>query len=203
MDTIARPRGETDALLLALPAAFTRHEALGSGMSAALLKRLTTEGSLERFTHGLYFNERDGLIELDLAEARLRAPLATICLASALVRHGLVDEVPARIDLAVPRGSHLPAFRAPVAWHKYDPDMFDVGRQTETIARGLEIGIYDAERSIVDAFNPRLELPREQAIEALRAWLRRRGAQPSLLLRIAQYWPHARAGLIDVLQVLL
>jgi len=200
---MARPRRETDALLRSLPAAFTRQQALASGMSAALLDRLTTEGDLERFAHGLYVNERDGLIDQDLAEARLRSPLATICLTSALVRHGLIDEIPTRIDLAVPRGSHLPALRAPVAWHKYEPDAFDIGRQREKVARGLEIGIYDAERSIVDAFNPRLELPRAQAIEALRAWLRRKGAQPSSLLRIAQHWPHARAGLLEVLQVLL
>ncbi|MEI6374468.1 MAG: type IV toxin-antitoxin system AbiEi family antitoxin domain-containing protein [Actinomycetes bacterium] len=200
---MARPRRQTDALLRALPAAFTRQEALASGMSAALLDRLTSEGSVERFAHGLYVNERDGPVDLDLAEVRLRSPLATICLTSALARHGLIDEIPARIDLAVPRGSHLPVLRPPAAWHKYDPDTFDIGRHTETFARGLLIGVYDAERSIVDAFNPRLGLPRGQAIEALRVWLRRTGTQPASLLRIAQHWPHARAGLIEVLQVLL
>ena len=164
---------------------------------------MISEGRVERFAHGLLIDEQDGLVDLDLAEAHLRSPLATICLTSALSRHGLVDEIPARHDLAVPRGSHLPALRARVAWHKYDPSTFDIGRQTETLGRGLEIGIYDAERSIVDAFNPRLGLPRDRAIEALRAWLRRRGSQPSTLLRIAQHWPHARAGLVDVLQVLL
>jgi hypothetical protein len=200
---MARPRTEADAMLHALPAAFTRRQALASGMSAALLHRLASEGSLDGVGHGLFLNPQDGLVDLDLVEARLRSPHATLCLTSALARHGLVDEIPARRDLAVPRGSHLPVLRAPVAWHKYDPTTFEIGRQSEVVARGLEIGIYDAQRSIVDAFNPRLGLPRELAIEALRAWLRRRGSQPSSLLRTAGHWPHARVGLTEVLQVLL
>lgn len=200
---MARPRLETEAMLSALPAAFTRHQALAAGMSAALLERLTAEETLERFAHGLYVNQQDALIDLDLAQARLRSHLATMCLTSALARHGLVDEIPARHDLAVPRGAHLPTLSAGVWWHKYDPATFEIGRQQDHLGRGLDIGIYSAERSIVDAFNPRLGLPREQAIEALRAWLQLKGSQPSSLLGIAKHWPHARSGLVSVLQVLL
>ena len=39
---MARPRTEADAMLHALPAAFTRRQALASGMSAALLHRLAS-----------------------------------------------------------------------------------------------------------------------------------------------------------------
>ena len=113
---MARPRTEADAMLHAMlhamPAAFTRRQARASGMSAALLHRLASEGSLDRVGHGLFLNPQDGLIDLDLVEARLRSPLATLCLTSALARHGHVDEVPARRDLAVRRGSHSPALRA-------------------------------------------------------------------------------------------
>lgn len=200
---MAKSRLESSSLLRALPVAFTREAALQAGMSAALLERLAKEGEVKRLAHGLYLNADAELLNLDLAEARLRSSLTTMCLTSALARHDLIDEIPARIDLALPRGKRLPHVHAPVQWHKYDPATFDVGRQTESLGRGLDIGIYDAPRSIVDAFNPRLGLPREQAIEALRNWLRRKGSQPSILLAIAEHWPHARAGLIEVLQVLL
>ena len=129
---MARPRLEAEALLSVLPAAFTRHQALDAGMSAALLERLTAEETLERFAHGMYVNERDALIDLDLAQARLRSPLATMCLTSALARHGLVDEIPVRHDLAVPRGAHLPTLSAGVWWHKYDPATFEIGRQQDS-----------------------------------------------------------------------
>lgn len=200
---MAKSRLESSSLLRALPVAFTREAALQAGISAALLERLAKEGEVKRLAHGLYLNADAELLNLDLAEARLRSSLTTICLTSALARHDLIDEIPARIDLALPRGKRLPYVHAPVQWHKYDPATFDVGRQTESLGRGLDIGIYDAPRTIVDAFNPRLGLPREQAIEALRNWLRRKGSQPSILLAIAEHWPHARAGLIEVLQVLL
>ena len=113
---MARPRTEADAMLHAMlhamPAAFTRRQARASGMSAALLHRLASEGSLDRVGHGLFLNPQDGLVDLDLVEARLSSPLAMVCLTSALARHGHVDEVPARRDLAVRRGSHSPALRA-------------------------------------------------------------------------------------------
>jgi hypothetical protein len=199
---MSRPRLDS-ALLRALPVAFTREAALTAGVSAALLERLVKEGEVERFAHGLYLNADAGLLNVDLAEIRLRSPMATICLTSALARHDLIDLIPARIDVAVPRGKRLPAVTAPVQWHKYNPEHFDVGRVTEPLGRGLDIAIYSAQRSLVDAFNPRLGLPREQAIEALRTWLKRKGSQPTELLNIAEHWPHARAGLLDVLQVLL
>lgn len=200
---MAKPRLDAAPMLGTLPAAFTRRQALNAGLSDDLLERLTSEGELIRFSHGLYADERSSLLDLDLAEAHLRSPRATLCLRSALARHDLIDEIPARHDLAIARGEHRARMSAPVQWHQYDPQTFDIGRTATEFGRGLQIGMYDAPRSIVDAFNPRLGLPREQAIEALRGWLTRKGSQPSTLLDLAQHWPHARAGLVDVLQVLL
>ena len=53
----------------------------------------------------------------DLIEARLAHERATICLTSALARHELTDEIPATIDLALPRGTRAPATSAPITWH--------------------------------------------------------------------------------------
>jgi len=66
------------------------------------------------------------------------------------------------------------------------------------------MGIYDAERSICDAFRlQHLEGP-DQAIEALKRWLRRRGTQPGALLRVAQrLGPSAEAPLRKALEILL
>lgn len=51
----------------------------------------------------------------DLVEIAERVPRATLCLETALARHGLIDAIPAAIDIAVPRGSTRPALRAPAA----------------------------------------------------------------------------------------
>lgn len=199
---MGRTRLATDDALSSLPTAFSRQDALAAGLTVAPLERLAREGAVRRIAHGLFVKADGDLVDLDLAEARLRAPHSTLCLTSALARHDLLDEIPAQHELALPLGAHLPSMGERVRWHKYDPATFEIGRGTATLTPGLDIGIFDAERSLVDAFNPRIGLPREQAVEALRAWLRRRGSQPASLLDIARHWPHARAGLLAVLQVL-
>jgi hypothetical protein len=50
-------------------------------------------------------------------------------LRSALTRHELIDDIPAEIDIAIPRGSWTPATTAPVRWrHHFDPETFEMGR---------------------------------------------------------------------------
>ena len=80
---------------------------------------------------------------------------------------------------------------------------FESGRKVLELPTGPLVGLYGPERSIVDAFNPRFLLGSDVAVEALRRWLRRRGAQPAALLERAKPWPHTRAPLIQTLQVLL
>ena len=65
------------------------------------------------------------------------------------------------------------------------------------------IGIYSAERSIVDAFRLRGLVGPELGREALRAWLRRRGAQPAALLAIARSFANAERSLREALELLL
>jgi predicted transcriptional regulator of viral defense system len=201
---MARQRTALDDTLERLPAAFTREAALDAGLTRALLDRLIHDGEIERFGRGLLL--RPGATaeaDLDLLEAVLRSAQATICLSSALAHHDLTDEIPSRTHLAVPRGAHRPSGPATVSWHTFDPHTFAVGRTQSPVSGGLTIGLYNPERSIIDAFNPRIGSGSDIAVEALRRWLRRPGSQPSRLLSMATSWPHARAPLMRALQVLL
>lgn len=83
-------------------------------------------------------------------------------------------------------------------------------RETKTAQQGLtpapqrlQIGLYNPERSIADAFRLRHQIGHEIAIEALRTWLRQPGASPAALVRIADQLPHARRPITDALAVLL
>jgi len=201
---MARACAPTEPILGRLPAAFTRDTARRAGLTHTLLDRLLRDGALDRFGHGLLRQtEQTQDADLDLLEAALRAPEATICLNSALAHAGLTDEIPARWDLAIPRGTHRPSGPPTAAWHQFDPANFDLGRGTLPIAPGITIGLYGAMRSIVDAFNPRTSTDRDLAITALRRWLATPTAQPSQLLALAAHWPNAHATLLPVLQVLL
>jgi predicted transcriptional regulator of viral defense system len=187
-------------LLGSLPDTFRYSEALDH-ISERQLRRLIDDGAIVALSRGLY-RKGDWLGDEDLIEIAAKAPRSTLCLRSALARHDLIDDIPAEIDIAVPRGSWTPATSAPVRWRHFDPDTFEVGRGRLDIAGGRSIGIYSPERSIIDAFRMRHLEGSDLANEALKRWLRR-GGQPSELLDLARSFPRTQTALRTTLQILL
>ncbi|MEU8020948.1 type IV toxin-antitoxin system AbiEi family antitoxin domain-containing protein [Micromonospora haikouensis] len=124
----AEQSGGGDGSLARLPATFSYSEALAAGISEWRLYRLRDQGLIESLGRGLYRRRDAEATDLDLVETARRASAATLCLTTALARHGLTDEIPARIDVALPRGRHRPVTVAPVAWHWFDPATFQIGR---------------------------------------------------------------------------
>lgn len=200
---MARPKLDVNLSDLGLSSSFTDQQATTAGLTRGVRDRLVNDGTLTRFSRGLYRRTDIGTADLDLVEAALRSPLATICLTSALVRHELTDEIPAFIDLALPRGKWHPAGPAAAHWHSFDPETFDIGRDDIEVDTGVFIGCYNAERSIIDAFHTRGLTGTDVALEALKRWLRRSGSQPAQLVNLARPWPRALAPLRQALEVLL
>ncbi|GGL96805.1 transcriptional regulator [Micromonospora yangpuensis] len=186
-----------------LPATFSYSQALAAGLTQWRLYRLRDQGLIEPLGGGLYRRHDAEAADIDLIELARRAPPATLCLTSALARHGLTDEIPSRIDVALPRGRHRPATAAPVAWHTFDPGTFEVGRTKLSLDPDTSIGIYGPERSIIDAVRLRHREGPELAYTALRRWLRRDGAAPAKLLAMARYFPQAERPLREALEILL
>ena len=186
-----------------LPTTFTFDRALKLGLSRRSLQALLDSGEVERRARGVYARTRVTSDDPELAAAALLAPKATVCLASALARHRLIDAIPGSIDLALPRGTRVPRSPLPVTWHRFAESTFDIGRQTIKIDGHL-VGLYDPMRSIVDSSRMRHREGREQGIEALRSWLRRRGSQPAALLEMARKVdPRAAAVIRAILEILL
>lgn len=194
--------GDTSDPLTLLPDLFTYTEARQSGISDRRLYRLRDGGEVERLGRGL-FRKANAPGDPDLLEIARRAPEATLCLGTALARDGLTDEIPAVIDVAIPRSRRLPATTAPAGWHRFDDATFPIGRN-ELPVGNLTIGIYGPERSICDAFRLRHLEGSDQAVEALKRWIRRPGSQPSSLLHMAHsFGPRAETPIREALQVLL
>jgi hypothetical protein len=103
----------------------------------------------------------------------------------------------------VPRSARLPKVSAPVRWHRFAPATFELGRDVIALGSGYTIGLYSPERSIVDAYRLRHLEGDELGREALKAWLRQRGSQPSNLLEIAAPFPKAVGRLREDMRVLL
>lgn len=190
-------------LLEKLPETFSYSEALEAGLSDWTLSRLYEEGLLDRPGRGRYTKSFGDTPDPDLLAIAGRSPEATMCLRSALSRHGLSDDIPSLIDIALPSGSRPPSLDLPIAWHRFAAATFRLGREPLTLGAGFTIGLYSPERSIIDAFRlRRLEGP-ELGNEALRRWLARPGAQPAKLLALAASFPRSQGPLRAALEVLL
>ncbi|MBR7824702.1 type IV toxin-antitoxin system AbiEi family antitoxin domain-containing protein [Actinospica sp. MGRD01-02] len=187
-----------------LPETFTYTDARTAGISKRRLYKLRDDGQIEQLGHGLFQRSNRGHdADIDLIEIAIRAPKATLCLTTALARHGLTDEIPAGIDIALPRGQWRPATRAPAIWHSFTPATFDLGRETLELTKELSIGLYSPERSIIDAFRLRHREGSDLAIGALKRWLRLPGSQPATLLGLAADFPRTRPALRTALETLL
>jgi predicted transcriptional regulator of viral defense system len=185
-----------------LPATFTFAEAEGRGLSRRRLQRLQATGAVERIGRGLYRRTGEEPVDYDLIEVAAKARQPTLCLLSALARHELTDVIPPVHDIAIPRGAWRPVVSAPVHWHKFDPATFEVGRTEIQLDGRYALGLYDAPRTIIDAFRLRRAVGPDIANEALRRWLRY-GGQPADLMRMTRIFPAAKPALLHTLQVLL
>jgi hypothetical protein len=194
---------ERRRLLSMLPGTFTFAQARSGGLSKHAVYLLRDAGQIEVLGRGLYRQAGGEPADLGLITIAVKAPLATLCLSTALVRHGLSDAIPAAPDVALPRGTRSPAVDLPVVWHHFDRATFDIGRDVSPVDATTSIGLYSAERSIVDAFRLRGTEGPELGYEALRRWLRRTDSHPQQLVAMAGNWPRALPAVRYALEVLL
>ena len=176
---------------------------MAAGLSAERLYRYRDEGHLEQLGRGLYRRTSAAPADHNLIEIAHRVPEGTLCLVTALARHGLTDVIPDRIDLAIPRGRRIPALQSPANVHVFAKDTFGLGRGEIRIGDGQTLGLYSAERSLVDMVRLRHQEGAEIAWEALRRWLRQKGARPAALIETARSFRGAESAVRHALEVVL
>ncbi len=180
----------------------TPKQAADAGMSQAEFYRATRAGEFTRIARGIYLPTAAAIADWDMLEAATKRADATLCLTSALALHDLTDDIPRALDIAIPRGSRIPAGRSAIAWHLFDRATFDIGRTTISIpGSDMTIGLYSPERTIIDALRLRAHLGYEAGCEALRRWLRR-GGNAAALLALAKTLPRAKGPLLRALDAL-
>ena len=189
-------------MLHSLPNAFTYRTARERGLSERRLRELVADRVVDRLGHGVYRKVDSPPTDLDRVELALRAPDATLCLISALSHHDLIDTIPGVIDVALPRHQRPPNVSAPVRWHRFDAFTFHLGRQNMPVDDGIELGVYSAERCIVDIFRLRHQEGEDLAIQALKRWLKRPGVAPADLLSMARHFPKGEPSLLNALRIL-
>ncbi len=196
----------TNARAVSIPAElgdlFFYKDAIAAGMTDHRLYALRDAGEILALGGGLYRSADAPLANLDWIEITERVPRATLCLETALAHHGLSDVISAQTDIAIPRGAHRPKLNAAHRLHSFDTRTFDIGRETMNVGARQPLGIYSAERSLIDMIRLRYDQGPEQAWEALRRWLARRGNNPADLVTMAHQFNNAETPLRRALEVL-
>jgi predicted transcriptional regulator of viral defense system len=182
---------------------FRYGEARAAGLSDHRLYQLRDTGAILAVGGGVYRWADAPPADLDLIEISERVPHATLCLETALARHGLIDSIPAAIDIAIPRGSTRPVLHAPCRLHQFAPRTFTLGREALDVGSRAPIGIYSAERSLIDIVRTRHLQGSDIAWEALRLWVRQADASPAQLIELAKHFAGTEPALRNALEVLL
>lgn len=145
---------------------FSAVEAKELGVSAALLAYYVKRGWIRRLSRGIYQGieyhaSSENFRWEDLIDSINSVPSGVICLISALAIYEITDEIPRQHWVAVPHGTSID--RGPSVKIVRFRNM-DLGK-TQVDLGGVQVPIFDRERTIIDAF--RL-LSRETAIKALK-----------------------------------
>ena len=164
---------------------FRSRDAVAAGVAWRDLYALRDGGDILELSRGLFqVADTAGSSHPDFVAVCARAPHAMICLDSALAYWDFSDDIPDRVHLAVPEGTHRPIIDfPPTRVHVFGAATFDVGRLARRGEQGEQFWISDRERTVVDAFRLRHRLSEDVAHAALRRYLQGRG-QPA---RLAEY----------------
>ena len=158
------------------------------GISRTVLARLHAAGALVRLGRGVYAlpdasgrTEHQGLIQV-----ASRAPLAVICLFSALRFHGLTTQTPFEIWIAVDRQAWRPRIDyPPIRVLRFSGRALTEGIETHRIG-GVRVRVYGPAKTVADCFKYRNKFGLDVALEALRDVWREKKATLDELLRYAR-----------------
>ena len=144
---------------------------VAAGIRAVDIVNLCNAGYLDRVRHGYYqMAEQSEITEEQLLATLI--PEGVVCVESALFRYGYSDFAPRKWSVAVPRSvsrAKLDVDTLPIQTYYVQQDIYDLGK---TIAdfNGVELSVYDRERTICDCFKYRSRLDNELFSKALTAY---------------------------------
>ncbi|MFD9326747.1 type IV toxin-antitoxin system AbiEi family antitoxin domain-containing protein [Streptomyces sp. NPDC060065] len=143
--------------LTGLSPTFTTAQARQVLLSPRDLASLVAEGEIDELSRGVYRRaDAPATAHADLLTVCARAPRAVVCGESALALHELIDDIPAVVHIAVPRGTRRPTISyPPTVVAQYVSKTFTLGVERFEAAPGETVPVYNAAPSVVDAMRHR------------------------------------------------
>lgn len=161
-------------------------ELTAKGITAATVSRLEREGVLVHLARGLY-QLADASLDVNhtLAEASKLVPKGVICLTSSLAFHGLTDQIPPKVWMAIGPKDWHPTFEyPPVRFARFSGPRLLLGVEHHLVD-GVSVPIFGVAKTIADLFRYRQTVGVSVALEGLREALRQKKASPSEIAKEA------------------
>ena len=147
------PSGSSSLLFCASAVLPASPKSAGPASQRLLSPKLEREGSVTRLGRGLY-QLADAAPEVNhsLAEAAKRVPKGVICLVSALAFHGITDQMPRRVWIAISPKDWKPQIDyPPLRIVRFADKFLGDGVETHDI-EGVRVPIFGVAKTIADAF---------------------------------------------------
>lgn len=156
------------------------------GIHHSHLNELQNDGTIVKLKHGLYCLSDIGQFN-SLKEAQTTIPSGIICLGTALSYYGLSTWDPPEIHIAIPKSRKvkLPEY-PPIRLYYFSGVFYTTGILHETTETGVEIQIYDKEKTICDIVRFRKQIGTDIMKEALEEYLKRKDRNLNKLLSYAK-----------------
>lgn len=144
-------------------------EILKEGVHRRTLYHMRDTGIVQQLDRGVYqLAENEPVSNPDLVIVAKKIPKARICLISALEIHNMTDEIPHKVHIALPHSAWEPKMGyPPVKVYRFSNATLTAGVQIQNID-GVEIKVYEPEKTIADCFKFRNQIGLDTAIEALK-----------------------------------
>lgn len=186
---MARPRSQrqTAHALLEKRGIMRLAELRSAGVTAATVSRMERDGEVIRLSRGLY-QLPDAQLDVShsLAEAAKRTPKGVVCLVSALAFHGLTDQLPRKVWMAIGQKDWTPKpDGAPIRVIRFTESLLAEGVETHMI-EGVPVKVFGVAKTVADCFRHRNKVGLSVAIEGLQEALRQRKATPAEIVRDAE-----------------
>lgn len=161
-------------------------ELRAAGIAAETIARAVDEGDIDRIARGLYQGgDADINADQSLAEVAKRIPKGVIAMVSALAYHGLTDQMPRRVWVAIGTSDWAPtSTHPPLKIVRFADKYLKQGVAYHEIS-GVEVPIYSIPKTLADLFRNARLADRSVAIEGLRSALDQRKTTPSEIAEAA------------------
>lgn len=161
-------------------------ELRAAGIAAETIARAVDEGDIDRIARGLYQRgDADINADQNLAEVAKRIPKGVIAMVSALAYHGLTDQMPRRVWVAIGTSDWAPtSTHPPLKIVRFADKYLKQGVAYHEIS-GVEVPIYSIPKTLADLFRNARLADRSVAIEGLRSALDQCKTTPSEIAEAA------------------